>query len=177
MPLLGAPDALEQVDALHWHEFEQLVQQLLESRGFECRYVGGKRDHGADIIASKKESSYAVQVKHHADGRRWTGERAVQAVVTAVPLYKCARGVVVTNSTFAPGVKRVAKVHRVILHDRDWLAGELASFCALCGDRVSSRVRAWCAAHPEYHGNTYCFKHQRDLSDLSDQLRIARAPA
>jgi hypothetical protein len=115
-----------------------------------------------------------VQVKHRVAGRRWTGERAVQAIVTAAPLYRCERGGVVTNSTFAPGVEQVAKVHRVILHDRDWLAEELAESCALCGTRLSTRVGKWCATHDEYRGNTYCFTHQRNLTGL---LRIAESSA
>jgi HJR/Mrr/RecB family endonuclease len=170
MSLFGAADALEQVDALHWREFEHVVQQLLEAKGFQCRYVGGKGDHGADVIASKNGVAYAVQVKHRADGRRWVGERAVQAVAAAVPVYKCKSGFVVTNSTFAPGLTRIAKLNDVTLQGRDWLARELASFCELCGVRVSPRVRMWCADHPEYHGNTYCFKHQHDTTGL---LRVA----
>jgi HJR/Mrr/RecB family endonuclease len=169
--LLGSANALEQVDALSWREFEQLVQQLFESNGYSCRHVGGKRDHGADVIATRKTETLAIQVKHHRDGRRWTGERAVQAVVASVPVYNCSRGVVVTNSTFAPGVKRVARANNVVLRDREWLAREVASFCLLCESRVSTRVRSWCLERKvEYGGNVYCFDHQRRLTDI---LRIA----
>jgi restriction system protein len=165
--LLGSADALEQVDALSWREFEELVQKLYEGVGYECRYVGGKRDHGADIIARKRNEVLAIQVKHRCDGRRWIGERAVQAVVTALPLYKCTRGVVVTNSTYAPGVKRVASAHKVALRDRDWLSRELSSYCVLCGARVSPRVRNWCVDRPnEFGGNVYCFDHQRRFADV-----------
>lgn len=162
MVTLGSADALEQVDELGWREFEALVQELLESHGYACRYVNGRRDHGADIIATKGDEALAIQVKHRADGRRWIGERAVQAVVTAIPIYECSRGVVITNSTFAPGVKTVARAHGVVLRDRTWLAKELASFCAVCATRVTPRVRRWCEDHSQqYHGNTYCFVHQR----------------
>ena len=164
---MGSAGALEQVDALSWREFEELVQRLYESNGYVCRHNGGKRDHGADIIAVKGDETLAIQVKHHRDGRRWTGERAVQAVVTALPLYKCTRGVVVTNSTYAPGVKKVARAHQVVLRDRDWLFQELASFCLLCEKRVSPRVRRWCLDRPdEYGGNVYCFDHQRRFVDV-----------
>lgn len=161
MITLGASDSLAQADALDWREFERLVQYLFETNGYACRYVGGKRDHGADIIAMKDGRSYAVQVKHRSDGRHWIGERAVQAVVTAAPIYKCERGFVVTNSTFAPGVKSVARIHRVVLRDRTWLKNELMSYCVLCESRVSPRVRKWCIDRPDqYRGNTYCFEHQ-----------------
>ncbi len=167
MVFLGSADALVQADALSWREFETLVQTLFEAHGYACRHVGGKKDHGADVIATKDEQVLGIQVKHQAGGLKWTGERAVQAVVTSLPLYKCTGGVVVTNSTFAPGVRRVARAHGIVLRDRSWLAGELASFCVLCGVPVSARVRKWCLdRHDDYGGNTYCFDHQRGLEGL-----------
>jgi HJR/Mrr/RecB family endonuclease len=165
--LLGSATALEQADAMSWRDFEDLVLQLFEANGYSCRHVGGRRDHGADIIATNADEVIGIQVKHREDGRRWVGERAVQAIVTAMPLYGCTGGVVVTNSSYAPGVKRVARAHGVTLRDRSWLDRELASFCLLCGRRVSSRVRNWCRERPEdYLGNTYCFDHQRRLAGL-----------
>lgn len=153
---------MDDIDALGWRDFERLVMRLLEAKGYTCRYVGGKRDHGADIVARKDGESLAVQVKHRRDGQRWIGETAVRATTTAAPVYKCDRGIVVTNSTFAPGVRTVARANHVALRDREWLAKELASFCVLCGARVSPKVRDWCGSRPElYRGNTYCFEHQR----------------
>ena len=167
MIALGAADAIRQVDALHWREFERLVQSLFEASGYACRYVGGKRDHGADVVAAKDGDILVVQVKHRSDGHRWVGERAVQGVVTALPLYAGTRAVVVTNSLFAPSVKAVARAHKVVLRDRAWLERELASFCVLCGARVSARVRRWCSDRPdEFGGSTYCFDHQRRLTDV-----------
>ena len=168
---LGSAGALEEADALSWREFEALIQQLFEAAGYECRHVGGRRDHGADIIARKKDEVLAIQVKHRRDGKRWVGERAVQAVVAALPLYDCTRGVVVTNSTFAPGVKRVARAHGVVLRDRGWLRAEVAAYCVICGKHVSPRVRKWCLDRPdEFRGQVYCFEHQRRFANV---LRIA----
>jgi len=165
--ILGSAAAIDEADALSGYEFEELVQRLYEAAGYACRYVGGKRDHGADIIAAKGAEVVAIQVKHRADGKRWVGERAVQAVVTSLPLYKCTRGVVVTNATYAPGVKKVARAHNVVLRDRDWLVGELALFCVLCQKRVSPRVRRWCLDRAdEYGGDVFCFDHQRTLVGL-----------
>lgn len=155
---------------MDWRDFEKLVLRLFESTGYSCRHVAGKRDHGADIIASRNGSSEAIQVKHRANGWRWIGERAVRDVASAVSVYACTRGVVVTNSTFSPDAEKIAEIHGVTLRDRNWLAIELASYCELCEVRVPPSVRSWCAEHPEYHGKTYCYKHQHDLSGL---LRIA----
>jgi len=167
---LGDSAALEQIDALDWRAFEQLVAQLFERCGYETRCVGGKRDHGADVIAVRNGERLAIQVKHRR-GRRWIGERAVQAVVAARPLYDCNRALVVTNSTYAPGLMKIADALDVELWDGERLREELLSFCVLCGKHVSARVRAWCLdREDEFGGRVYCFDHQRRLVGV---LRVA----
>ena len=109
-------------------------------------------------------------------GRKWVGETAVRAVVTALPLYTCNRGLVVTNSTYAPGVRKVARAHSVVLRDRSWLERELSSFCVLCQQRVSWRVRNWCLERPEqFGGNVYCFDHQKDVRSGHIDPALAQA--
>ena len=168
----GDPSAINDVDSLHWREFESFVEELFKRLGYETEHVGGKRDHGADVIASRNGTRIAIQVKHRSKPRRdgslrWTGERAVQAVVTSLPLHECTRGIVVTNSTFAPGTSEVADAHSVELWDRERLTRELASFCVLCGEHVSEKVREWCLDRPEeFGGRVYCFKHQRRFADV-----------
>jgi restriction system protein len=170
--VVGDPSAITDIDCLHWREFEKLVQELFERLGYETKYVGGKRDHGADVIASRNGTRIAIQVKHrgkkHRSGNlRWTGERGVQQVVTALPLYECSHGIVVTNTTFAPKTAEVADAHGIELWDRERLIREMASFCVLCGDHVSERVREWCLDRPEeFGGRVYCFKHQRRVADV-----------
>jgi restriction system protein len=157
---------LDEIDLLSWKEFEAAIADLFARLGYETEQVGGRRDHGADIIARRDGIGTAIQVKHRRD-RRWVGERAVQAVVTARPLYNCEHGIVVTNSTFAPSVAHVAAVHGIELWDRPRLALELSSFCTLCGRHVSTKVRDWCLQRPDaFGGRVYCFDHQHNLAGL-----------
>lgn len=173
--LLGDSAALDEIDSLTWREFERLVCDLFVSRGYEARLIGGKRDHGADVIATNERERLAIQVKHRRD-RRWVGERAVQAVVASLPVHACTRGLVVTNSTFAPGMARIAELNHVELWDGDRLNAELLSFCCVCGRHVSEKVRDWCLDRPEdFRGRVYCYRHQCRLTGL---IRVAtqRAP-
>jgi restriction system protein len=167
---LGDAAALSQLEELDWRAFERLVADLFDRLGYQAKCIGGKRDHGADVIAERGAERVAIQVKHRKE-RHWIGETAVRAVVTARPLYDCNRALVVTNSTFAPGVAAIAAVHDVELWDGDRLRDELLSFCVLCGRHVSPRVRAWCLEREdEFGGRVYCFDHQRRLTDV---LRVS----
>lgn len=170
-------NTLEEVDGLTWEEFEEFIAVLFSALGYETKQVGGKTDHGADVIASANGTRVAIQVKHRSKKRRdgslvWVGETAVRAVVTAKPLYECSRGIVVTNSTYAPGTDRVAKAHDIELWDRERLRRELENAhshvleqshltCSWCGSRVSPEVRDKCLSKPDEFGDrVYCEKHQ-----------------
>jgi restriction system protein len=157
---------MDEVDRLHWKAFEKLVALLFSRLGYESELVGGKEDHGADVIASRNGAKIAIQVKHRSKKRRdgsldWIGEWAARAVVAAKPFYDCSKGIVITNSTFAPGMDHVAKVLGIDLWDRERLAIELSSFCVRCGSHVSPKVREWCIERAdEFEGRVYCIEHQ-----------------
>lgn len=162
----GDAATLGELDALDWRAFEGVVAELFARRGYATTRIGGLHDHGADVIAANRRERLAVQVKHRARGRR-VGERALQAASSSVEVHGCSRGLVVTNSTFAPGLERIAALLDVELWDGERLRTELLSFCVLCGKHVSAHVRDWCLERPEeFGGCVYCFTHQRRLSGL-----------
>jgi restriction system protein len=185
-------NTIEDIDRLHWKEFEKLIALLFSALGYETEQVGAKDDHGADVIARSDGSGIAIQVKHVTTKRhgnlRWVGEKAVRAALAAKPMYDCSRGIVVTNSTFAPGTDLVARANGIELWDRDRLASELElareslsrdpncqrPTCVLCGQRVSPKVAEWCLERPEeFGGRVYCFEHQRKFDGV---LRLAGKP-
>ena len=157
------PNVFPYLDALDGHEFERVVARLLEHDGFEVDMTE-RYDRGADVIATKDGVRWAVQVK------RWKGlikEDAVRAVFAARTIYKCDRAMVVTNSNFTRRASSAAKQLGVAMWDRDRLAREIQWYCAVCGERVTPRVKRWCLDRPEeFHGNVYCFDHQRKRPGL-----------
>lgn len=54
-PAYGVLDSLQfrqaSVDGLHWRQFEKLVQELLEARGYQVQLMRGSKDGGVDVVA------------------------------------------------------------------------------------------------------------------------------
>lgn len=117
------------VDAMKGHEFEYFCAELLRKNGFrKVSVTPGSGDQGVDIIAVKGTARYAIQCKRYASP---LGNKPVQEVYTGKAFYDCRYGVVMTNSTFTPHAKDLAKKTGVLLWDRK-VIGQL-----MHGDRKS----------------------------------------
>ena len=110
------------IDAMPGHEFEHFCAELLRKNGFrKVSVTPPSGDQGVDIIAVKGTSRYAIQCKRYASP---LGNKPVQEVYTGKAFYNCRYGVVMTNSTFTPHAKELAKKTGVLLWDRR-VIGEL----------------------------------------------------
>jgi superfamily II DNA or RNA helicase len=79
-----------------WQAFERDVARLLLANGFEdVRIVGGTRDHGGDILATRQGELWVWQCKHTTTGP--PPSSAVSEVVEAARYYKANRMVVATS--------------------------------------------------------------------------------
>ena len=117
------------VDAMKGHEFEQFCAELLKKNGFKkVRVTPASGDQGVDILAVRSGVRYAIQCKRYASP---LGNKPVQEVYTGRTFYNCKYGVVMTNSTFTPHAKELAKKTGVLLWDRQ-VVGKL-----MRGDRKS----------------------------------------
>ena len=107
----------EPVDNMSGYDYEKLVAKKLLKDGFKSADVTQKSgDFGADIIAiDRKRKKVAVQCKKYSEA---VGIRSVQEVLAAMQYYKCEYAMVVTNSTFTPAAKEMAKATRVILKEK-----------------------------------------------------------
>lgn len=104
------------VDAMKGHEFEHFCAELLKKNGFRnVRVTPASGDQGVDIIAVKGTARYAIQCKRYASP---LGNKPVQEVYTGKAFYNCRYGAVMTNSTFTPHAKELAKKTGVLLWDR-----------------------------------------------------------
>ena len=93
-------------------EFENYLMSILKSKDYNASGTPTTGDQGADIIASRDNKVYVIQAKRHS---KPIGNKAVQEVVAARNYYKGDVGVVVTNTTFTPSAKSLARRNDVIL--------------------------------------------------------------
>ena len=83
---------------VHPEDFERVVAELLRRGGFTVEvtvYIGD----GADLVASKRNTRVAVQVKRYSSTTA-VGVSDVNQVIGAMQYYNCDKGLVVTTSRF-----------------------------------------------------------------------------
>ena len=111
--------ALSGVDGMTGREFEEYVLQVLKHRGFTGYLTSTSGDHGADIIATRNGTRYAIQCKR---SRRTIGRQAVSEAVGAKANYGCTGSMVITNSWFSHQARDHARATGTVLVDREGLA-------------------------------------------------------
>lgn len=103
-------------------EFEFLVAQFFEAKGYAVEMVGGSGDFGVDLIARKGAEKLAVQVKRH---NKKIGPTAIQEVYAGGSHWHCNAFAVATSSFFTVNARTMAKSLGVHLYERGQIAGWL----------------------------------------------------
>lgn len=95
--------------------FEQYIRNAFEDKGWVARLTPGSGDQGVDVIAQKAGLSIAVQCKLYSSP---VGNSAVQEVAAGRNFYKCDLAWVVSNASFTPSARELARASFVelILH-------------------------------------------------------------
>ena len=111
----------EYIDQMDGIQFEHFIASLLERLGYNgVDVTTGSHDQGVDVLAERDGVRFAFQCKNY-DSK--LGNNAVQEVAAGREYYRCHVGVVVTNSYFTDSAAELAAANRVILWDRQHLAG------------------------------------------------------
>lgn len=126
---------LSDIDHMDGLDFEHYIAWLLKQNGFKTAEVTqASGDFGADVIASKGESRYAVQVKRYSSN---ISRSAVSDAVAAASHYKCNSSMVVTNSYFSKQATQFATSVGCELIDRD----RLSQWISNCHDSPPARFK------------------------------------
>jgi len=108
--------AINDIDMMEGHSFEYFCADLLERNGFtNVSVTKGSGDQGIDILASKEGVKYAIQCKNYFTP---LSNKPIQEAYAGKTYYNCHVAVVMTNSTFTPGAKELAKSTNVLTWDR-----------------------------------------------------------
>jgi len=115
-------------------DYEQHCASVLSQAGWTVRPTPATGDHGADVIAEKERERLVVQCKLYS---KPVGNKAVQEVYSARPLYNCDHACVVAPAGFTAHAQRAAQSLGVRLLHHD----ELCSFAHELVSRGSARAR------------------------------------
>jgi hypothetical protein len=107
-------------------EFEQFLQRVFESLGYQVQSTKASGDQGADLVVTGKGKKIAVQAKGYSDS---VGNHAVMEVVAGMGFYRCGCCAVVTNSRFTRNAIDLARANDCRLVDgqriRDLIEGRI----------------------------------------------------
>lgn len=131
----GKKDVISSIDGMDGHAFEHFCAEVLRKNGFSnVSVTPGSGDQGVDILAEKSGIKYAIQCKNYSSA---LGNTPVQEVNAGKQFYHCHVGVVLTNSTFTPGAKKLADATGTLLWDRT----ELQKMMGTTGTELPSVTR------------------------------------
>lgn len=105
-------------------DFEEYCADILSLNGYDCEVTRKSGDYGADIIAKKNGTSYAVQCKCYSGS---VGLSAVQEANGGRDYYGTSRAVVLTNSSFTKQAINGAERMNVLLWSGEQLGKLIAS--------------------------------------------------
>lgn len=105
-----------QLDKLSGEDFEKVIGELLKHQGFTAiEFTPKTFDFGADILAEKDSTKFAIQIKRSMSP---IGIAAVQEVLGGMVYYGAARGIVITNTLFSSSAVELASRASIRLIDR-----------------------------------------------------------
>lgn len=115
---------LADINLMSGERFEHFLVDLLQGLGFRAKVTKLSGDQGVDIIAKRKDKTYAIQAKRYANT---VGNKAVQEVVAGKEYYEADVSWVITNSNFTKQAISLANKTNTIL----WNGNKLNSMIEL----------------------------------------------
>ncbi|MBC7708127.1 restriction endonuclease [Polaromonas sp.] len=103
---------IDLVDTMDGLKFEHYIKLLLERKGFYGVKLTERFDLGVDVIATKDNVTWGIQVKRYSGMVR---ANAVRQAVTALNYYKCDRAMVISNSFYSKPAKQLAASNGCLL--------------------------------------------------------------
>ena len=96
-------------------QYERSCAKYLSKLGYKnITLTKTSGDQGIDIIATKGNLKYGFQCKYYS---KTVGNDAVQQAFSGIAYYKLDKAVVITNSDFSSGARKLAEEADVLLWD------------------------------------------------------------
>lgn len=107
---------LAAIDRMRGEEFEEYLAAHFRKLGYKVKLTPKSNDFGADLILTKEGRKIVVQAKRY---REKIGVKAVQEIIGAKGYYKADKMMVLSNSFYTSGAKKLAEANEVELWDRN----------------------------------------------------------
>lgn len=101
-------------DELTPYEFEEVVAELWEDKGYNITHKEKGADQGVDVKATKRGTSITIQVKQYNRDTNSIGSNTVRTVLGSAQHANTRRSMVVTTSRFTDPAKEVEKANSSI---------------------------------------------------------------
>ena len=108
----------EDIQRMDGFDFEEVVADLFNAKGYDAKVTSGSGDQGADVVADKDFEKVVIQAKRY---KGKVSNSAVQEVVASMKHYNADRGLVITNSQFTSSARELASSNDIEL----WNGGKL----------------------------------------------------
>lgn len=103
-------------------DYENYVESLLQTSGFNVSRTPTTGDQGVDLVAEKNGTRIAIQCKYYS---KPVGNKAVQEVIAGRDFYNCQFACVVSNNSFTPAARKIANFSNVLLLNDNQIAAKL----------------------------------------------------
>ncbi len=109
-----------QLDTLNPFEFERMIAERFEKRGYSARLTRKSSDGGIDVWLSQGEKRIAVQCKRYGQ-KNPVSRPDIQKFIGAMITEGADEGIFITSSYFTDGAKKAAQssLKRMILMERE----------------------------------------------------------
>jgi restriction endonuclease Mrr len=115
---------MDEVSRMSGREFEEFLARLFSRMGYTDIALTPVNDQGGDLVC-RSPSGVRIVIQ----AKRWkdrVGNEAVMQLLGAMRHYRCAEGMVVTNSTFTEAARELAqKGSEITLCDGKWLEAQI----------------------------------------------------
>ena len=110
------PPSPDDIQALQYDTFEELVAALYLARGYTTELTQDGADRGVDVLVSDSTRTVAIQAKRYSKGNR-VGVRPVRQIVGAAAECGADNTAVATTSTFtAPAEETAGKLDVTLIN-------------------------------------------------------------
>ena len=98
-------------------EYEHIVAEYFEQKGFSTKVSQYSNDYGVDVFATKGKTKIAIQAKMFGNSTRPINRQMIMELHGAKDYFDCTKAIMATNGRIIDNVVEVAKKLKIEILD------------------------------------------------------------